>query len=192
MLCVAIIDDNTVFIGGGQFGKYVKNANITSPYIDQICLGGTGVQGTYDDTYFLDLNTEQYTAGPKLQVPRFRHTCHYVKATNEIIIAGGQLNWQNNTCTDLVYKSVEIIDLNTTPPTIRYGNDKSNYEEQMIISKFIPGNDLPTRQYRQSFLRYQDTFLMLGGKTCPDSACVEGCGCDDDQCVEDDHILRQV
>ena len=34
MLCVAIIDDNTVFIGGGQFGKYGKNANITSPYID--------------------------------------------------------------------------------------------------------------------------------------------------------------
>ena len=101
----------------------------TSPFIDYNCLGGTGVQGTYDDTYFLDLTTEQYTAGPKLQVPRFRHTCHYVKATNEIIIAGGQLNWQNNTCTDLVYKSVEIIDLNTTPPTIRYGNDKSNYEE---------------------------------------------------------------
>ena len=77
------------------------------------------MQGTYDDTYFLDLATEQYTAGPKLQVPRFRHTCHYVKATNEIIIAGGQLEWLNASCTNHVYKSVEIIDLDTN--TIRYG-----------------------------------------------------------------------
>ena len=88
-------------------------------YFDGIYSGGSGVQGTYDDTYFLDLATEQYTAGPKLQVPRFRHTCHYVKATNEIIIAGGQLEWLNASCTNHVFKSVEIIDLDTN--TIRYG-----------------------------------------------------------------------
>ena len=77
------------------------------------------MQGTYDDTYFLDLTTEVYTPGPKLQSPRFRRTCHYIKATNEIIIAGGQLEWLNDTCTNYVYKTVEIIDLDTN--TIRYG-----------------------------------------------------------------------
>ena len=76
---------------------------------------------TYDDTYFLDLSTSppQYTAGPKMQVPRTRHTCHYVKATNEIVIVGGQNFYLNATCNDELYKSVEIIDLDTN--TIRYG-----------------------------------------------------------------------
>ena len=128
MVCVAIIDDNTVFIAGGLFCKINSKLFKTATTLIKINSDESGRQplsnDTYDDTYFLDLNTEQYTAGPKLQVPRFRHTCHYVKATNEIIIAGGQLNWQNDTCTNLYYKSVEIIDLNTTPPTIRYGNEK--------------------------------------------------------------------
>ena len=34
MLCVAIIDDNTVFMAGGQFGKKDKNENKTSPYMN--------------------------------------------------------------------------------------------------------------------------------------------------------------
>ena len=54
-----------------------------------------------------------------MQVPRCRHTCHYVKATNEIVIVGGQDFYVNATCEDEVLKSVEIIDLDTN--TIRYG-----------------------------------------------------------------------
>ena len=34
MVCVAIIDDNTVFMAGGQFGKKDKNENKTSPYMN--------------------------------------------------------------------------------------------------------------------------------------------------------------
>ena len=89
-------------------------------------------EDTYDDTYFLDLTTEQYTAGPKLQVPRFRHTCHYIKATNEIIIVGGQLEYLNATCDNEVYKSVEIIDLDTN--TIRYGK----WSQCWHMAKFDP------------------------------------------------------
>jgi len=156
MVCVAIIDDNTVFIAGGLFWENGRQPLPTD---------------TYDDTYFLDLSTTppQYTAGPKMQVPRTRHTCHYVKATNEIVIVGGQNFYLNATCNDELYKSVEIIDLDTN--TIRYGNE------------------LPFRMYRQSFLRYQDSFLVLGGKTCPESACIDGCSCDRSQYAQEDHIL---
>ena len=41
------------------------------------------------DTYFLDLATETYTQGPNMTVCRFGHSCDYVAATNEVVIAGG-------------------------------------------------------------------------------------------------------
>ena len=123
MVCVAIIDDNTVFIAGGLFCKINSKLFKTATTLIKINSDESGRQplsnDTYDDTYFLDLNTEQYTAGPKMQVPRTRHTCHYVKATNEIVIVGGQNVYLNATCDDELYKSVEILDLDTN--TIRYG-----------------------------------------------------------------------
>ena len=81
--------------------------------------GYFSAEETYDDTYFLDLTTLNYTAGPKLLTARLRHTCHYISATNEIIVAGGQINKLNATCENLTHKTVEIIDLDTN--TIRYG-----------------------------------------------------------------------
>ena len=117
-------------------GRPVTEVQKNCPWINKNYSGESGYQpiyeDTYDDTYFLDLTTEQYTAGPKLQVPRFRHSCHYIKATNEIIIVGGQLEYLNATCENEVYKSVEIIDLDTN--TIRYGKQS----QCCHLAKFKP------------------------------------------------------
>ena len=74
--------------------------------------------------------------------------------------------------------------------------DTANHWEIICINIFqnaLIGNDLPIRLYRQSFLRYQESFLLLGGYECEDSVCVEGCSCDDSACSgNSDNILRQV
>ena len=93
------------------------------------------------DTYFLDLTTEVYTAGPTLQTCRFRHTCNYIKATKEIVIVGG-LNRVNSTCFDLIHKTVEIINVDAN--TIRYG--KVLGQDQLLI-----GLDLTSYNYFKFF-----------------------------------------
>ena len=92
--CVAIINDTTVFFAGGR-GPYLAN---------------------YCDTYFLDLVTEVYTPGPNMTECRFGHSCDYIAATNEIIIAGGaqsRVLRPNNTCNNNRMKNVEIYSLDS-------------------------------------------------------------------------------
>ena len=92
--CVAIINDTTVFFAGGR-----------GPYPDNYC-----------ETYFLDLATEVYTPGPNMTLCRFGHSCDYISATNEIIIAGGsqtRVQSGNSTCSSNKMKDVEIFNLDS-------------------------------------------------------------------------------
>ena len=68
--------------------------------------------------------------------------------------------------------------LRITLSILRYAfNQKfSQYANIRTYTKF-PGNDFPSRIYRQAPLRYQDSFLLLGGYSCEDSGCNDGCDC---------------
>ena len=92
--CVAIINDTTVFFAGGR-GPVLQN---------------------YCDTYFLDLTTGVYTPGPNMTLCRFGHSCDYIAATNEIIIAGGdqsRIQRPNTTCNNNRLRDVEIFSLDS-------------------------------------------------------------------------------
>ena len=39
------------------------------------------------------------------------------------------------------------------------------------------GNNFPTNLHRHSSMRYGDTFLVMGGKACPDANCNDECTC---------------
>ena len=109
--CVVILDKDTAFLQGGGDGSGGNNRT------------------AYCESYFLDLNTKQWTPGPNITKCRHYHTCSLITndATGhrEIVVVGG---WDE---LEKAIDEVEIIDLDTLQ--VRNGR----WDSDLCITSFL-------------------------------------------------------
>lgn len=101
--CFVIVNKTTVFLGGG------KGDQGCSPYY-----------GIHNETYFLNLETKQWTRGPDLDVRRYQLSCSLVtKPFPQIVMVGGILDGSST-----FSKHTSILNLESNTITKGINNHK--------------------------------------------------------------------
>ena len=97
--------------------------------------GNTNDRTGHCDSYFLDLNTKNWTAGPNITHCRHDHTCSLINndtsGHREVVVVGG---WEGQGQGNGAIQEVEIIDLDTLQ--VRNGEENKSFSKSSLVELF--------------------------------------------------------